>query len=118
MKVAVVGGRNFSDFELLNQVLSKINSNKTITLIVSGGAKGADSFANAWAEAMKIPTMIFLPDWDKFGKSAGYKRNHQIIMEAECCVAFWDGESKGTKSSIDLAKSKNMPLKIIMYKND
>ena len=84
---------------------------------MSGGAKGADSFAEAWAKERNIKVQIFLPDWEKHGKSAGYIRNGHIIAEADACIAFWDGESKGTKLSISLAEMKGIPLKIIKYES-
>ena len=42
MKVAVVGSRSFNDYEKLKQTLDQTPS---ITSIISGGAKGADSMA-------------------------------------------------------------------------
>lgn len=115
MKVAVVGGRSFIDYTRMNDVLTAIHNKKKISLIVSGGARGADSFAENWAKIRNIDCRIFLPDWDKHGKSAGFKRNALIINEADVCVAFWDGKSKGTKLSIDLARKREIPLKVIKY---
>lgn len=115
MKLAVVGGRNFIDYAELNRVLSEVHMRKPITAIISGGAKGADSFAENWAKERGIECIIFLPDWEKYGKSAGFKRNSLIINEADACVAFWNNISKGTKLSINLARKKGIPLKIIRY---
>jgi hypothetical protein len=111
MKVAVIGSRSFNDYELLRQTLSKLE----ITLVVSGGAKGADSLGEEYANANKIPTKIFLPDWDKYGKSAGMLRNSDIINEAEIVVAFWDGESKGCKDAIAKANKLNKKVLIISF---
>ena len=115
VKVAVVGSRNFLDMEQLNSVLDTIHKEIVITLIVSGGARGADSFAKSWAIRNKIDTKIFKPDWKKYGKAAGLKRNIQIIDAADQVVAFWDGVSKGTKSSIDLAQKANKPCAIYYF---
>ena len=111
MKVAVIGSRTFNDYELLRQTLSKLE----ITLVVSGGAKGADSLGEEYANANNIPTKIFLPDWDKYGKSAGMLRNSDIINEAEIIVAFWDGESKGCKDAIAKANKLNKKVLIISF---
>ena len=111
MKVAVIGSRSFNDYELLRQTLSKLE----ITLVVSGGAKGADSLGEKYANANNIPTKIFLPDWDKYGKSAGMLRNSDIINEAEIVVAFWDGESKGCKDAIAKANKLNKKVLIISF---
>ena len=99
MKVAVIGSRTFKDKERLFAVLSSNN----ITHIISGGAIGADTIAEQWAAANNIPVTIYKPDWEKFGKSAGFIRNYDIIKDAEMIIAFWDGESKGTEHSLKYA---------------
>jgi hypothetical protein len=109
MKVAVIGSRDFNDYEEVKQTLSTIN----ITLLVSGGAKGADTLGERYAKEHNIETKIFLPDWEKYGKKAGFLRNTDIINEAELIIAFWDGQSKGTKDSIDKAFKSEKKILII-----
>ena len=104
MKLAVVGSRGFNDYELLKSKLDAIHKRKPITLIVSGGAKGADKLSERWAKENNVETLIFIPDWNKFGKKAGFLRNEDIIKNSDAVVAFWDGISKGTQSSINLAE--------------
>ncbi len=111
MKVGVIGGRDFNNYELVKETLSKID----ITLLVSGGARGADSLGWKYAVENKIEVKIFLPNWDKFGKVAGFLRNTEIVNESELIVAFWDGESKGTADSIEKAKKQNKKIIIINY---
>lgn len=115
MKLAVVGSRSFNDYELLKTKLDAIhNTVKPITLIISGGANGADSLAERWAKENAISTKIFFPDWNKYGKKAGYLRNIEIVKNADVVIAFWDGQSKGTLHSINLAKQLNKPLKVVL----
>jgi hypothetical protein len=54
-----------------------------------------------------------LPDWAKHGRAAGPIRNKLIISDADYVIAFWDGKSTGTLSSINIAKGLNKPLTII-----
>lgn len=115
MKLAVIGSRGFNNYELLKYYLDKINSIKPITQIVSGGAYGADNLGEKWAKENKIETNIIYPNWKLFGKKAGFLRNQTIINECDNVIAFWDGESKGTKNSIDLANKCNKRCKIITY---
>ena len=112
MKIAVIGSRNFADYELLKKTLSEITG---ITKVISGGAKGADSLAEQWAKENEIETVIYKPDWAKYGRGAGVVRNRLIIEDCDLCIAFWDGESKGTKSSIDHCKKLNKKLTIVRY---
>jgi len=110
MKIAVVGSRNFHDYDLLKKTLAEYET----TSIVSGGANGADSLGERYADEHNIPTMIFKPDWKRFGRGAGRIRNNTIVENADLVIAFWDGLSKGTQMSIEIAKKLNKPLRIVM----
>ena len=84
------------------------------TTVISGGARGVDTAAIGAARALGMNCEIFPAQWEKFGKSAGFRRNIDIVAAADKVVAFWDGESKGTKLSIDLARDSKKPLEIIL----
>lgn len=114
MIVAVIGSRNFSDYNLLESTLISMPK---ITQIISGGAKGADSLAATYAVQHQLPLVIFKPDWKTYGKGAGIVRNRQIMEVAEMVVAFWDGTSKGTANSLKLAKSNDIPIRIVLVCN-
>ena len=113
--LAIVGSRNFDDYELLLTKVDKLVPLHKITMIVSGGAQGADSLGEKYAKNNNIPIKIFKPDWKKFGRSAGIIRNKDIISAADVVIAFWDGESKGTLNSIDLAKKNGKKLIIVYF---
>lgn len=116
MKLAVVGSRTFSDYDLLKSKLNEIQTaSGKITQINSGGAFGADRLAERYAVEYSIPTRIFLPDWNKYGKRAGPLRNEEIIKCSDKVVAFWDGKSPGTLSSINLAKKYNIDPQIVLF---
>ncbi|KKK98473.1 hypothetical protein LCGC14_2642380, partial [marine sediment metagenome] len=137
MKIAVVGSRDFFliyDYHKNEYVIDEekgIFVNETLVnefsdghVLVSGGAKGVDICAeqtiDEWNTATfnvtKIPNKwkkkIFKPDWNRYGKRAGFLRNELIVAEADKVIAFWDGTSKGTKHSIDLAIKAGKPLDI------
>ena len=77
--------------------------------------QGEDSLAEQYALKYNLETIIFKADWKKFGKRAGYLRNIDIIAESDIVVAFWDGISKGTKHSLNLAESRNIPITIVPF---
>lgn len=110
MKVAVIGSRNFSDYNKLKTVLDEVS---VITQIVSGGARGADTLAERYAKLHNIPTLIHKPEWNKYGKAAGMIRNKLIIEHADLVIAFWDGSSPGTKHSIKLCEKTNKKVQIV-----
>ena len=117
-RLAVVGSRTFNDKGKLYDVLTK--NYDRIKLIISGGAKGADSLAVEWAIDYGIPYLVFPALWrDPFtgvqNKGAGFKRNVLIVEQADVVMAFWDGKSAGTAHTIEMAKQRNKPVRIIKF---
>lgn len=108
MRLAVVGSREFNDYEFMKKILEHY----PCTQIISGGAKGADSLAKQYSAEKGILLKEFLPNWDVYGKSAGFIRNKRIVAASDEVVAFWDGESKGTKHTIDIAEESGKPVHI------
>lgn len=115
MKIAVVGSRTFNNYDLLCSYLNTIHLKEPISHIISGGAKGADKMGEKWANENGIETIIFIPDWEKYGRKAGFLRNKDIINEADKVVCFWDGFSNGTKNSIELAKRQGKKCLIVNF---
>lgn len=107
MKVAVVGSRNLT-INNLGDYLPK-----DTTEIVSGGARGIDRCARAYAKSHNIKLTEFLPEYERYGRSAPLKRNLQIIRCADMVLAFWDGKSNGTRFVIENCKKENVPVKVI-----
>jgi len=114
LKLAVVGSRTFNDILTAHEIISSFDP----SIIISGGAKGADSFAQNYAELNAIKCIIHLPDWNKYGKRAGFLRNELIVRDCNHLLAFWDGTSRGTKHSIDLATDAGIPVDVIYFSND
>jgi hypothetical protein len=111
MRLAIIGSRSFSDYELLKE--SVLKSFPNVLLIVSGGAKGADQLGEKLADELGLKTEIYLPDWARYGKGAGLVRNELIIKNSEGVIAFWDGLSKGTKKSIEISRSLKKKLVVV-----
>ena len=110
MKVAIVGSRDFPD---LRRVRLYVRQNiGRISLLISGGARGVDWAAEEEADAMGIPAKIFSADWDGFGRSAGFRRNVDIVKAADKVVVFWDGLSAGARHDIDLALKYHKDLEV------
>ena len=106
MKVAVIGSRG-----ILIDDLGKYLPKET-TEILSGGAIGVDSCAENDARKYYIPFTVFLPAHEKFGRCAPLKRNLEIIKNADLVLAFWDGNSRGTKHVIDNCRKMGWPVQI------
>ncbi|MEK6829884.1 MAG: DUF2493 domain-containing protein [Nanoarchaeota archaeon] len=111
MKVAVIGSRSFNDYERLKQTLSLF----PISVVVSGGAKGADKLGERYADENNIKKEIYIPQWDLFGKKAGFMRNEDIIKNSDIVIAFWDSRSKGTRDSIGKANQMKKTTMIVYF---
>ena len=108
MKLAIIGSRTCPPVDI-ESYLKYIPDT-----IVSGGAIGADTYAKEFAIKHNLKLIEFLPDYEKYGRKAPLVRNKLIVEECDCVLAFWDGTSRGTKFTIDYAKEKNKPIKIIL----
>lgn len=63
---------------------------------VSGGCpKGGDRFAEVLAKRWNVPIKIYPAEWNKYGKSAGYKRNIFIAQDADVLIACVAPDRKG-----------------------
>lgn len=108
-KVIVAGGRDFNDYNLLKTKLDRILCNKRNThqiCILSGKATGADSLGERYAHENGFQVLSFPANWNLYGRQAGVKRNAEMANEANALIAFWDGESHGTKHMIEIATKK------------
>ena len=118
-KIIIAGGRDFDDYKMLvekvDTVLAELRSPGDKFKIVSGGATGADYLGEKYAHKRNCELKLFPANWDKYGKSAGYRRNIKMAKYANTCICFWDRKSKGTKHMINLAKEYNLELWIFHY---
>ena len=116
----IVGSRTFNDYSLLIKECDYYLSNYTDIVIVSGGAKGADTLAKRYAQDKGYEYIEFPAEWEKYGKSAGYIRNdemHRFIadMSNRGVIAFWDCKSKGTAHNFELARKYGNPIRIVRF---
>lgn len=110
MKVLVCGGRTYADYDKVKAVLDRTHKKYPITLIIQGGAKGADFLAKRWASENLIPMKEYKADWDKYGKAAGHLRNRQMLElgNPDLVVAFLGGP--GTTNMIEQSEKALVPV--------
>jgi hypothetical protein len=87
-KIAVIGSRNYPHLDRVRRYVEKLEEG---TIVVTGGARGVD-------------------------KTAGFKRNTQIVNDADVVVAFWDGTSRGSLDTITKAVKCNKTVIIFGVK--
>lgn len=125
-KIIIAGTRTFSDYGLLRktvlQFVKEKHMPKASVTIVSGKTRGADMLGERFAQEFGLEVAEFPADWDKYGKSAGYRRNEEMACyAAQPCgkgflIAFWDGKSHGTKHMVDIARLRGIETKVVRYK--
>tara|TARA_R110001583_G_scaffold73456_1_gene204378 strand:+ start:210 stop:575 length:366 start_codon:yes stop_codon:yes gene_type:complete len=109
MKIIIAGSRNFTNYQKLCEVCDQILQDQTNIEIVSGAYyKGADKLGEQYAKERGCNLKKFPADWERFGRAAGPKRNEQMAIYANALIAFWDGESLGTKNMIELAECRGL----------
>lgn len=119
-RVAVAGCRHYEDYcaakKYIDFCISEIRKKYTL-IFVSGGCRGADSLGERYAAENGFETEIYPADWEKYGRSAGPKRNKKIAEISDYIICFWDGESRGTKSLLSFAEKYGKPVKIKYIKS-
>ena len=80
IKYLIAGSRDFNNYNLLLQVLSQY---KKPDIIIEGGAKGADLLGKRFAKYNNIECKEYKADWNKYGKSAGYRRNAEMVNQLD-----------------------------------
>lgn len=115
MKVIIAGGRDFVDYDKLCRACDYYLQNQKEIEIVSGVAKGADQLGEKYAKERGYPLKQFPAYWNKYEKRAGYIRNSKMAEYADALIAFWNGESRGTKDMIRQAKENKLKIRILNY---
>ena len=111
MKLIIAGSRTFTDYQLLCQVLGP--DTHRITEVLHGGARGADQLGFRWAVRHHVRSRCFAAAWARFGRSAGIRRNQQLAQAGDVLVAFWDGQSPGTRHLIGCMQQLGKPVVVI-----
>ena len=113
MKILIAGSRTIDMFDLSPYIP------KETTLIISGGAPGIDTLAEKYADEHKISKLILLPQYNLYGKAAPIKRNQTMVDIADTVIIIWNGQSRGTKYTLQYARkeNKNVILITLPHKN-
>jgi hypothetical protein len=123
MRVLVCGGRMYGRVaddcppELLAQERERAGRERVtlyryldrhkaeISVVIHGGANGADEWADKWAADRIVPQHSFKADWKAHGRAAGPIRNQRMIDEGkpDLVIAFPGG--RGTADMVRRAQA-------------
>ena len=109
VSVLVCGGRKFSGWPAMQRVLDRISPD----VIIHGAAAGADAMAGRYARENDIECRDFPAEWQRYGRSAGYRRNQQMLDEGkpDLVVAFPGG--RGTENMVKISRQQGFEVNII-----
>lgn len=108
-RVAVTGGRNYRDADLVWASLDAVLKVAGPFELVHGGARGADSHADAWARDRLIQRDVHKPDWANLGRAAGVLRNETMAASGiDLLVAFPGG--RGTADMVRRCLDRGIPV--------
>lgn len=113
MRVLVCGGRDFADDILLAEVLDDIDSQRRITTVIEGEARGADTLAREWADRRRIRVERYPANWDRDGKAAGPIRNRLMLEKGrpDLVVAFPGG--RGTADMVEQSQRAGVRVHVV-----
>lgn len=98
------------DKAAVNDALNSILMLTKITLIIQGGASGADLLAKEWAVRNKVPVMTVNAEWGRYGLSAGPRRNTKMLIDGMPTFVIALPGGKGTENMKKQARAKNIPV--------
>ena len=112
MRVLCCGGREFIDRELLTATLNRLHQERRFSLLIAGGARGADMMAEEWAKTAGLPCTVYQADWKGLGRKAGPIRNQRMLDEGlpDLVVAFSGG--KGTVDMVCRAREAGIEVEV------
>lgn len=110
MRILVCGGRDFADRPMLEAALDRLHAAKTVTAVIHGAARGADSLGAQWARAQGVAVEAFPADWTKHGMRAGFIRNRRMLEKGqpELVVVFPGGS--GTADMVRHSRQSGVPV--------
>ena len=118
MIVAIVGSRDYPNLDCVDQYMQWCLDEFPDVEFVSGGARGVDRRCAEVGKQLGLKVTEFIPEWNKYGRSAGFRRNAQIVDYCDRLTAFWSGGSRGTQDSIHRAKKSGKPVTIFNKKGE
>ena len=120
MRVCIIGSRSLDKAEIVMPIIDKFfkEHTKKPQVIVSGGAKGVDTFSQLYAEHNGLDFIQILPyhlldPTVNFNSKYFFVRTKQMISNADKVLAIWDTKSKGTEYGIKLAQKLDIPVMVV-----
>lgn len=119
MKLLITGSRRIEENDCNHERLAAEIRQRypQATLLLHGGARGADQLAGRYAAEQSIPVQVIRPDYQQHPeKLAPLMRNTQLVQRADAVIAFYgpNGKTGGTLDTVKKALARNLPVTEMM----
>lgn len=109
--VLVCGSRDWHARPPIERAIAELPKG---SVVITGGARGADRIAAQVARRCSLHVAVVEPLWDRYGGAAGRIRNSAMLrLRPSRVLAFWDGESPGTRHTIEAATEQGVPVEVL-----
>lgn len=113
MKALICGDRNWTDYEMIRDVVASLPHTATV---IHGACRGADLLAKQAAKEFADMTVVDVPaEWRRYGNAAGPIRNKEMLgLQPDVVIAFHDNldASKGTKNMVTQARKAGIRVEV------
>lgn len=110
LRVLVCGSRTWDRPAWIGSRLAEFPKD---TEVIHGGARGVDTIAANYAYKIGLKVTEYPADWHGQGKAAGIIRNGKMLdARPDLVIAFWDGESRGTRHTIEEARRRGIRVEV------
>jgi hypothetical protein len=110
MRVLVTGGRKFYDKELVYKMLDSIHASFGISVLIHGGATGADQLGMNWAKSRGVHPISYEALWTHLGKAAGAERNRFMLEDSRAGLVIAFPGNEGTRDMISVAHAAKVEV--------
>lgn len=111
MILLVCGGRDYSDHERVWSTLDALHVETPVTLLIQGGAEGADRLALAWASNRGVQCCTYHANWSTLGRAAGPVRNMHMLIDGRPDIVLAFPGGRGTENMIGQARERNVEVR-------
>jgi hypothetical protein len=111
MRTIIAGSREVYDSAITEKAIR--DSGFDVTTVLCGTCRGPDTHGEQWAKRNNVPVEYYPADWNTFGKSAGPRRNQQMVDKAEALIVVMVPWSRGARGCLAMAKAAGLKTFVV-----
>lgn len=120
IRLLVCGPRDYTIAGEVWKAMSDVTNALTVgppAVLINGGGRGVDETAREWADCWNVSIERYDADWEAHGRSAGPRRNQQMIDEGKpnivLAIQYKGRKTPGTQDMIRRAQKAGIRTEIV-----